>query len=329
MKEANPVNLRFGVSRLSKYNTTSVLNFFDSSLRLELFFFKATLLVLESAMYYTILNPIMVFTHSGIVVYFYFYPTQFTNRRLRVRRRRRRLGRYSVRYKRLKLLNGNKSPAIRRVLDVKTLINFVEYRSLRRHKRRIAYTFNNRICKRSPHVGVIKQSYLYNVKKKLEYLFFKATGSQSRCFFRTIFSTLIAKHTTHIRYKSYLIYKRFFYYQRSDNFVDCINIILFTIRYHIANFIVSFICRELERTPYHNRFIRMMKQILAEFYNNTKIFTGFKLSIRGPVNKHARTKRLHYIFGGVSIQTFKISIDYFNFFSITKFGALGIRLWVH
>jgi hypothetical protein len=327
MKEANPVSLRFGISNSCKINGASpALKLFDNQFRFELFLYKLTLDTFESEMYYTIINPVMLFINAELIIYFYFYATQFTARRLRVRIRRRRIREMRSLLNKKFRLTCQKP---KRYQFTKTIIitPTTAYKYQIRNNNptnKLQY-----LTRQKPKIGLLKQFYLYSVKKRLENIILKTTETVTRCFFKSIFSVLLSKRTLHIRYKTYIIYKRFFYYHKTDNYVDTINIILYTLRYQRPNFLISFVCRELERTPYHNRFLKMMKQILVEFYETVKIFSGFKLSIRGPVNKHARTKRLHYTVGSVPTQTFTENIEYFNFFSNTKFGTLGLRLWIY
>jgi hypothetical protein len=336
MKEANPISLRYGISNTRSGIIGIEYSIFITKSRIELFFYKLFLSVMESSFYYSIISPVIIPINGKLVLYFYYYVTQFTERRLRVRKRRkiRRTQDGIILISQRAILNKRfNSFKITNISSLRALLcygyNNKQYTGvLLSNQPKKLTRFRKKINTSIPKllIGVRR---MLNFKRILEKLIFKCLGYQGRCFFKNIYTIFDTKQAKPIIYRVYLIYKRFPYYKRTTYFVDSVNLLFYTIYCRSPNLLISFMCRELERTTLHNRFLKMMKQIMSEFYERLPIFEALKFLIKGPVNRHGRTKKLTYVFGSVPCQTFTKDVTYYNFFSNTRFGTVGMRLWIY
>jgi len=329
MKESNPISLRYGISNTRSALVALTYQVFTAKLRIELFFDKLFLHILESAFYYSIVCPILLPTNGKLVVYFYFYISQFTIRNIRVKKRR---------LKKKQLEGGGVLPGpdaidleFHQRQTTNLLHNLLVYRPIRLAKllgRRI--TTRTRYKKTKAQITqLISHGRLLQFKRIIENLIFKELQYVGRCYFKNVFALFTSLNVRQITYQVYIIYQRFQYYKRATNFIDSINILIYTLYCGLPNLLISFMCRELERTRLHNKFLRMVRQVMSEFYEHIPIFNAIKFIIKGPVNRHGRTKTIKYTFGAVPCQTFTKDVNYFNFFSNTKFGTVGLRLWVY
>ena len=169
----------------------------------------------------------------------------------------------------------------------------------------------------------------------------------SKYTFENILSSVLENKKINIFYKNhckfflinkpllfsvYRVYNNLFYLHRNKYFIDLVNIIGFNIHFkkHSLESLVQFIQRELHRTKKHRQFLNSLILVFKEFIKDNKdILGGFKLIILGPIGKHGRTKFFKFETHDMPLQTFN-KIIYYNIASCTtKFGTLGIRLWVH
>jgi hypothetical protein len=329
MKESNPISLRYGISNTRSTLVALTYQVFTAKLRIELFFDKLFLHILESEFYYSIVYPVLIPINGKLVAYFYFYITQFTIRNIRVRKRRLK----KKRFEESGVLHGSD------IIDFEftkkgsnVLHNLLAYQPFRLTKRPKGQTASRRARykkTKAKTTQLIFHCKILQFKRVIEDLIFKELQYVGRCHFKNVFALFTSSNTRQITYQVYIIYQRFQYYKRATNFIDSINILIYTLYCGLPNLLISFMCRELERTRLHNKFLRMVRQVMSEFYEHIDIFTAIKFIIKGPVNRHGRTKTIKYTFGAVPCQTFTKDINYFNFFSNTKFGTVGLRLWVY
>jgi hypothetical protein len=325
MKESNPISLRYGIT-----NTRSALvglnnQIFTAKLRIELFFEKLFLHILEAAFYYSIIYPILIPLNGKLIVYFYFYVSQFTIRHIRVKKRRLRKKQSEEGV----LLIPTKTNTIQERQNIlQTLITYKSFRMLSKLPQKSEFRVAYKKTKLKTNKLLFHRK-LLQFKRIIESLIFKELQYVGRCYFKNVFVLFTSPGMKQLTYRVYLIYQRFPYYKRTTNFIDSINILLYTLYCNLPNLLISFMCRELERTKLHNKFLRMVRQVMSEFYEHIQIFNAIKFIIKGPVNRHGRTKTIKYVFGAVPCQTFTKDINYFNFFSNTKFGTVGLRLWVY
>jgi small subunit ribosomal protein S3 len=90
-----------------------------------------------------------------------------------------------------------------------------------------------------------------------------------------------------------------------------------------ARVMAEFIATQIEnRMPYR----KVIKQTVAKIME--KGADGVKVQIGGRLNGADIARSEHFIDGRVSLQTFRSDIDYHYLQAMTKYGVLGIKVWI-
>jgi len=95
----------------------------------------------------------------------------------------------------------------------------------------------------------------------------------------------------------------------------------------IANF-MGYQLAYLPRNRKETRFIRFLIKVLKIFGAYRPEVTAIKVEFKGRVNRWRRTKIIRGTSGIISFFKFNMHIEFGNGKSITRKGALGIRLWI-
>ena len=90
-----------------------------------------------------------------------------------------------------------------------------------------------------------------------------------------------------------------------------------------ARVMAEFIATQIEnRMPYRKVIKNTVAKIMA------KGAEGVKIQIGGRLNGADIARSEHFIEGRVSLQTFRSDIDYHYLQAMTKYGVLGIKVWI-
>lgn len=95
----------------------------------------------------------------------------------------------------------------------------------------------------------------------------------------------------------------------------------------INNLLVHF----LSKSKQNQKKILLIFTELFKFFKicNFNNLEGIKFTVKGRINSSARTQKFQFITGKIPLETFKNKIFYSQNMSKTKFGSLGINLWLH
>ena len=90
-----------------------------------------------------------------------------------------------------------------------------------------------------------------------------------------------------------------------------------------AKIMAEYIASQLEaRMPYR----KVVKQVLSRVME--KGSSGIKIQIGGRLGGTDIARSEKFIDGRVSLQTFRSDIDYHYLQAMTKYGVLGIKVWI-
>ncbi len=90
-----------------------------------------------------------------------------------------------------------------------------------------------------------------------------------------------------------------------------------------ARVMAEFIATQIEnRMPYRKVIKNVVSKIMA------KGAEWVKIQIGGRLNGTDIARSEHFIEGRVSLQTFRSDIDYYYLQAMTKYGVLGIKVWI-
>jgi ribosomal protein S3 len=79
----------------------------------------------------------------------------------------------------------------------------------------------------------------------------------------------------------------------------------------------------------HNFFLNFLKRIFYLFiYSNISNILGIKLKIKGRFNGSLRSKTRIIKLGNISLQSFQSDLLYKNDTVFTKYGTIGIKIWI-
>lgn len=94
------------------------------------------------------------------------------------------------------------------------------------------------------------------------------------------------------------------------------------------NMISEFIQEKLKKKKFHKKEIKIINNILEEFFKIFSNFIGYRLQFKGRLNNSKRKKKLIYQKGKIPLNTLKYNIHYtFNEFR-TPSGICSIKFWV-
>jgi small subunit ribosomal protein S3 len=92
---------------------------------------------------------------------------------------------------------------------------------------------------------------------------------------------------------------------------------------HSAKIMAEFIAQQLEgRMPYRKVAKGVIQKVML------KGAAGIKVQIAGRLNGTDIARREKFIEGRVSLQTFRSDIDYHYLQANTKYGVLGVKVWI-
>jgi small subunit ribosomal protein S3 len=92
--------------------------------------------------------------------------------------------------------------------------------------------------------------------------------------------------------------------------------------------ISNYIKQNLEKKKSHKRQIKLIDNILREFFKMFSNFLGYRLQFKGRLNGSKRKKKLVYQKGKIPLNTLKYNIQYhFNEFK-TPSGICSIKFWI-
>jgi small subunit ribosomal protein S3 len=92
--------------------------------------------------------------------------------------------------------------------------------------------------------------------------------------------------------------------------------------------ISNYIKQNLEKKKSHKKQIKLINNILQEFFKMFSNFLGYRLQFKGRLNGSKRKKKLVYQKGKIPLNTLKYDIKYhFNEFK-TPSGVCSIKFWV-
>ncbi len=90
-----------------------------------------------------------------------------------------------------------------------------------------------------------------------------------------------------------------------------------------AKIMAEFVASQLEnRMPYR----KVAKNVLQKVMS--KGATGIKIQIGGRLNGAEMARSEKFIDGRVSLQTFRSDVDYHYLQAMTKYGVLGVKVWI-
>ena len=93
--------------------------------------------------------------------------------------------------------------------------------------------------------------------------------------------------------------------------------------------ISKFIARTIKKKKIHKGYLNFINKILKEFYKMNPKILGYKLQVKGRLNRSKRKRKFIYQEGQIPLSTLNKNIEYtFNEF-ITKSGICSIKMWFY
>ena len=92
-----------------------------------------------------------------------------------------------------------------------------------------------------------------------------------------------------------------------------------------AYVIAADIASQLEKRA---RFRYLIKQSMNKIERNPKV-KGAKIAVAGRLDGSEMSRREHFSFGTIPLQTLRSKIDYGYIQAITKYGTIGIKVWIY
>nr|YP_010152770.1 ribosomal protein S3 [Aureoumbra lagunensis]QQW50418.1 ribosomal protein S3 [Aureoumbra lagunensis] len=103
-----------------------------------------------------------------------------------------------------------------------------------------------------------------------------------------------------------------------------------------ALFLAEYFCEKISRLR-----IKSNKKILGRFISFLEKFVSFlsrsnfiglkglKIQLKGRLQGISRSKKVAFQFGSLSLQKFEAKLDFYQTYSITTFGCIGIKIWIN
>jgi hypothetical protein len=353
MKEVSPIILRAGLNNLWSYNMQPKI--YSHSVIFYTYLFKSLHSYFTRHFFFTLVN-LKIFSYlENYCFYFYYYPTQITHRYLKMylREQRHVNNNYMQLYKRYRscrhkfnykqymsdLYTKNSFNLIYKQFKHKYLINSTLCWSnycIIKNKKLNFFKFNKKINNNKNKVlnknikfrSIVFSKFLFILEKNFS-IFYKKS---CKFFIRhSIYLVTSTSNSTsdNSTYLAFTIYKKLTYLHKNYLFLDGLNIVLISLNYKFPDIIIFFLAREFEISTLHYKILHIVKSIMLEVYSSYNILQSFRLLITGPVNKHSRTKQYKLQVGYIATNVLKHSITFSKFFANSRFGSLGLRLWLH
>jgi ribosomal protein S3 len=93
--------------------------------------------------------------------------------------------------------------------------------------------------------------------------------------------------------------------------------------------ISKYICRTIKKKKIHKGYLNFINKILKEFYKMNSKILGYKLQVKGRLNKSKRKRKFIYQEGQVPLSTLKKNVQYTFDEFITKSGVCSIKIWFY
>jgi hypothetical protein len=345
MKEINPIGFRLGTTFFWDSNVTPIYytaQFHQKRLIKDFFnilFFNSNII--------TFFNYRCRISASFVIIYFYYYLTNLQFRQYILQKQSFKVSLYSQRYKLAalknllkgrskKFLNKKNSLLLRRNIIVKKNQKFLGW--IKQTKRTFFFK-NVQKCYFNLQRKSIskKKNYKFWISKFIYYKFllckfifetflYKVFNIPSKIMMRN--SYFLLRRSKRLLFLNYKVFSRLHYIKRFLYFIDAVNIISFGLHYKLPIILLQFIINELHKTRRHRSFLNSFGVIAKIFIKLSKIYHGLKLIVCGPIGKHGRTKFFKLEVGHLLIQSYKFDVLYAMSFCVTRFGSLGVRVWI-
>ena len=91
--------------------------------------------------------------------------------------------------------------------------------------------------------------------------------------------------------------------------------------------LADIISENIERNPQHKRTLFVIKKLFDKLFINYYNFKGYKIEIKGRVNKSKRSRKLKIQNGQISLNTITQDISYGFSKAITPMGSCSVKVW--
>jgi ribosomal protein S3 len=95
------------------------------------------------------------------------------------------------------------------------------------------------------------------------------------------------------------------------------------------NMISKYICRTIKKKKVQRGYLNFINRILKEFYKMNSKILGYKLQVKGRLNRSKRKRKFVYQEGQIPLSTLNKNIQYTFDEFITKSGVCSIKMWFY
>nr|YP_009327217.1 ribosomal protein S3 [Aphanomyces astaci]AOQ30608.1 ribosomal protein S3 [Aphanomyces astaci] len=95
------------------------------------------------------------------------------------------------------------------------------------------------------------------------------------------------------------------------------------------NMIAKYISRTIKKKKIHRGYLNFINKILKEFYKMNSKILGYKLQVKGRLNRSKRKRKFTYQEGQIPLSTLNKNVQYTFDEFITKSGVCSIKMWFY
>lgn len=310
-------------------------NYFEK-FRLEIFIQKFIFWVFHRFGIYLYIQKFKIINATNILIQFYYYKTYLYRRSYYNNKKKKRKQyssfygpffdqEYSKNFKFLVQNSANKLWFFLKFYNKK--LKFLR----RKNKIFKFFMFRHKLNNLTMH---LKTKKIFKAKEKINFVF----------FFEYYFKL-------YLQYSCVIIYKSLYKYFLSNNWLnqeyriiltknkyiikryrwafDFFFFLHYMITYANTTFLFPFLVYHLQKKKRQLGIIHFIFNIIRSIFYLKRYFKGFKFMIKGPANRHSRTKKIHYSVGKMTFTQYHNSIIFYDMMHCPiKYGTCSIKLWV-
>jgi ribosomal protein S3 len=95
------------------------------------------------------------------------------------------------------------------------------------------------------------------------------------------------------------------------------------------NMISKYVCRTIKKKKIHRGYLNFINKILKEFYKMNPKILGYKLQVKGRLNRSKRKRKFTYQEGQIPLSSLNKNIQYTFDEFITKSGICSVKMWFY
>ena len=123
-------------------------------------------------------------------------------------------------------------------------------------------------------------------------------------------------------------YKIFKFYKNQKKLQNLLFILSISIYSKNPKFLNFFLIKNLEKIKNHTQYLRLVNNILKNFFIKYKNFLGYKIQLKGRINGIKRARKIFIQSGRIPLTSLNLDIKSNSNQILTRYGICSLKVWL-